>query len=95
MDLTREYLNNLYIEQQELDRQATIDKIVNHFKDSIINKAKMGETIYSENFSYKIFLLKDVIIEKLKSIFPDSEIMVTNKQLDLLKCINISIDWTL
>jgi len=95
MDLTREYLNNLYVEQQELDRQATIDKIVNHFKDSIINKAKMGETIYSENFSYKIFLLKDVIIEKLKSIFPDSEIMVANKQLDLLKCINISIDWTL
>ena len=95
MDLTREYLNNLYVEQQELDRQATIDKIVNHFKDSIINKAKIGETIYSENFSYKIFLLKDVIIEKLKSIFPDSEIMVTNKQLDLLKCINISIDWTL
>jgi hypothetical protein len=95
MDLTREYLNNLYVEQQELDRQAAIDKIVNHFKHSIINKAKMGETIYSENFSYKIFLLKDVIIEKLKSIFPDSEIMVTNKQLDLLKCINISIDWTL
>jgi hypothetical protein len=95
MDLTREYLNNLYVEQQELDRQSTIDKIVNHFKDSIINKAKIGETIYSENFSYKIFLLKDVIIEKLKSIFPDSEIMVTNKQLDLLKCINISIDWTL
>lgn len=95
MDLTREYLNNLYAEQQELDRQATIDKIVNHFKDAIINKAKMGETIYSENFSYKIFLLKDVIIEKLKSIFPDSEIMVTNKQLDLSKCINISINWSL
>jgi len=72
MTFTRENLRQMYIIKQESDIKNTIDKIVSYMKNSVLDKAVLGEVSCKEFFPNSINQIKDEILENLKLLFPDS-----------------------
>ena len=74
---TRDDLNNLYKQEQKEIRRNSIMKIADHLIESIIKKAKQGDTTFVEYFPKNKFCeIQDDVIIKMKTVFPDSEITV-------------------
>jgi len=96
---TRAELNKLYIEEQILIRHNSINKIIDHFIENILIKAKQGEVSFSELFpKNKMMEIQEDIREGLTKIFPDSEISFNERDMNAynsMKCIAITIVWSL
>lgn len=95
MLFTKADLNNLYIEEQNTIRKNSIYKIVKHMTDNVIEKAKKGQTCFSEYFpTNKLSSIQDNIIEELVRKFPDSKISYNDKNIESIKMTEIIIDWS-
>jgi hypothetical protein len=80
MSLTKEYLNKLYVDEQENIKKNRIQKIVSHMMDLAIKNAKKGEKLCKENFPHEINEIKDDIFQQLKFVFPDSQIIINENE---------------
>lgn len=96
MALTRKDLHNLFIEQQEIDKNEKIKKIVHYMKEIVIKNAKKGQQNCMEYFDHSINKIKDEILNQLKEIFPDCLIECGSGDeyvISYPKRIYISINW--
>ena len=93
---TRQELNDLYKQAQKEIRRNSIVKITDHLSESVIKKARQGDTVFTEYFPKNKFsdLQNDVII-KIKTIFPDSLITVTEIDVNGVNSTSITLDWSL
>jgi hypothetical protein len=80
MSLTKEYLNNLYVEEQENIKKTRIQKIVTYMMELAIKNAKKGEVFCKEIFPHEINEIKEEVIQQLKIIFPDSKISMNENE---------------
>jgi hypothetical protein len=76
MVFTREDLHNLYLENQEIDKQDRCIKIVEYVKDNVIKSAKSGNKHCKTSIIYQIKDIKDEVLNKLKYLFPESIIEI-------------------
>ena len=90
MVYTREVLNNLYLEYQEIDKQHRCIKIIDYVKENVIKSAKSGNKQCKISVLYQINDIKDEILNKLKYLFPDSIIEIIT---DFDKFYFIRINW--
>ena len=93
---TRDDLNNLYKQEQKEIRRNSIMKIADHLIESIIKKAKQGDTTFVEYFpKNKLCEIQDELVIQMKKVFPDSEITVQEIVVDGINSIAVRIDWDL
>jgi len=95
MVLTKDNLNQLYVEEKEIIKKNRIQKVVSYMMDLAIKNAKKGEVSCKENFPHEINEIKEEILEKLKILFPDSKINIDeNDNLNHYpQSLYISINW--
>lgn len=93
---TRNDLNELYKYEQTKIRRNSINKITDHLCESVIKKATQGGSFITEYFPKNKFSeLQNEVLIKMKTIFPDSEIMIKELVVDSSNSIAITIDWGL
>jgi capsid portal protein len=90
MIYTRQYLNNLYLEFQEIDKQQRLMKTIDYIKENVIKSAKSGNKQCKTNVICKIKDIEDEILNKLKDLFPDSIIEIIH---DFEEYYYIRINW--
>jgi hypothetical protein len=72
MVFTREDLNNLYLEYQEVDKQQRLMKTIDYIKENVIKSAKSGNKQCKIPIFTQIKDIEDEVLNKLKYLFPDS-----------------------
>jgi len=92
---TKEYLNQLYVEEKNNIRKNSINNVVDYMKNLVIENSKKGVFYCKEIFPNEINEIKDDIMKNLKLLFPDSKIDIEeNEYLNHYpRSINISINW--
>jgi hypothetical protein len=97
MTYTREYLNELYLNEVKAIRTNSINKIITYLHDNVLSSAKKGNKVFTEYFPEKnINDIKDELSIKLAQLYPDCDISYEPIVYpDGGKCILIRIDWSL
>jgi hypothetical protein len=92
---TRADLNGMYRDEQIKIRRNSINKITEHLSESIIKKATQGESSFTEYFPKNKFSdLKNEVLIKIKTIFPDSVITVIEIDVNGTNSTAVTIDWS-
>jgi|LauGreSBDMM110SN_4_FD.fasta_scaffold00044_5 hypothetical protein len=93
---TRQELNDLYKQAQKEIRRNSILKIIQHLSECVIKKATQGETVFTEYFPKNKFSdLQNEVIIKIKTIFPDCLVTVTEIDENGVNSTSITFDWSL
>lgn len=92
---TRADLNDLYKDEQIKNRRNSILKITDHLSECVIKKATQGESSFTEYFPKNKFDdLKNEVLIKIKTIFPDSVITVIEIDVNGSNSTAVTIDWS-